>query len=89
MADSDNHRPIDLDAAMLEPRSVFDDPTEVTAHAVLTYEQKAAILARWKRSAEARAASNETTREEAEVARGHLSRIELAEGLLTPRNPLD
>ncbi|EKV32529.1 hypothetical protein C882_2608 [Caenispirillum salinarum AK4] len=89
MAESDDERPIDLEAAMLDPTTVFDDPTEVAAHAHLTVQQKRAILERWKRSAEARSASNEVTREEAERARGHLSRVELAEGLIDRPNPLD
>lgn len=89
MAEIDNERRIDLESALMEPASVFDDPTQVSAHAHLTRDQKLAILERWKRSAEARSASNEVTPEEAERARGHLSRIELAEGLLTRPNPLD
>ncbi|WP_404380947.1 hypothetical protein [Caenispirillum salinarum] len=89
MAESDNERPIDLEAAMLDPATVFDDPTEVAAHARLTAQQKRVILERWKRNAQVRSASNEVTREEAEQARGHLSRVELAEGLLDRPHPLD
>ena len=40
--------PVDLEAAMLDPTTVFDDPAEVLANRLLTEAQKATILERWR-----------------------------------------
>lgn len=70
--------PVDLDAAMLDPTTVFDDPEDVLASAVLTDDQKATVLERWGVEADRIAASAEVHPDDAAEARDHAAGARLA-----------
>lgn len=70
--------PVDLEAAMLDPTTVFDEPDDVLASAVLTDVQKATVLERWRVEAERVAASPDVRQDAAAAARAHAEQARAA-----------
>lgn len=78
----DPQQPVDLDAAMLDPTTVFDDPDDVVASGVLTPDQKATVLERWSVEAERVAASDDVRPDAAAEAARQAARARAARALL-------
>lgn len=70
--------PVDLEAAMLDPTTVFDTPDDVLASAVLTDAQKATVLERWQVESDRLAAADSVGADAAAEARDHAERARSA-----------